>query len=261
MPNMSVDSDQTASAAPVVFFLPARNEEATVGQVVRRVPAAVSGHPVRCLVIDDRSSDATAEVASRAGAEVVPLEAPRGLGAAVRRGLSEAVASGAVAVAFCDADCEYDPAELERLVTEILNGQADYVVGSRFAGGSRRMRLHRILGNLVLSRLLSMVAGIRISDGQSGYRALSRRAAAAAEVIHDFNYAQVLTLDLLAKGFTYKEVPISYRHRTSGRSFVRIIPYLFRVVPAVARELRASSATRVDADASVLDDVRLESGP
>lgn len=233
---------------PVVLFLPARNEEATVGEVIRRAPLTIGVHPVLRLVIDDGSCDATAEVASRAGAEVISLEAPLGLGAAVRRGLSEGVARGAVAVAFCDADHEYDPAELERLVTEILSGRADYVVGSRFAGGPRRMRVHRRLGNLVLSRLLSMLAGVHISDGQSGYRALSRQAAAAAEVIHDYNYAQVLTLDLLAKGYSYKEVPISYSYRSSGRSFVRLIPYLLRVVPAIIRELNDSPAVNTGQD-------------
>jgi glycosyltransferase involved in cell wall biosynthesis len=230
------------ATGPVVLFLPARNEGATVGEVIRRAPSTAGGHPVLCLVIDDGSSDATADLASQAGAEVISLEAPLGLGAAVRRGLSEAVARDAVAVAFCDADREYDPAELETLVTEILAGRADYVVGSRFSGGPRRMRVHRMLGNWVLSRLLSLVAGVHISDGQSGYRALSRQAAAAAEVIHDFNYAQVLTLDLLAKGFAYREVPISYSYRASGRSFVRPIPYLLRVIPAVIRELNGPPA-------------------
>jgi hypothetical protein len=85
---------------------------------------------------------------------------------------------------------------------------------------------------------LSVPAGRRIRDGQSGFRALSAEAAAAAEIIHDYNYAQVLTLDLLGKGFRYLEVPISYRSRRHGRSFVRLPTYLRRVVPAVWHELR-----------------------
>ena len=84
--------------------------------------------------------------------------------------------------------------------------------------------------------------GCRITDGQSGYRAFSGEAAAEAEVIHDYNYAQVLTLDLLAKGFRYGEVPISYRFRTTGRSFVRLGRYLREVVPAVYREINSVSA-------------------
>jgi hypothetical protein len=102
------------------------------------------------------------------------------------------------------------------------------------------MRPHRRLGNLLLTRLLAIVARRPISDGQSGYRAFSLDAAATAEIIHDFNYAQVLTLDLLAKGYRYLEVPISYRFRTTGRSFVKLGPYLRHVVPAVYRELNAS---------------------
>ncbi len=79
-----------------------------------------------------------------------------------------------------------------------------------------------------------------ISDGQSGYRALSRRAAAEATIVHDYNYAQVLTLDLLAKGFVYGEVPVTYRFRRSGRSFIRLPTYLRHVVRGVARQLSAS---------------------
>ena len=82
-----------------------------------------------------------------------------------------------------------------------------------------------------------MVAGVPLTDGQSGFRALSATAAAQAEIIHDYNYAQVLTLDLLAKGFRYAEVPISYSFRTRGSSFVRPFEYLRNVIPAVARQL------------------------
>ena len=242
---------------PVILFLPAYEEAATVGAVVARVPAAVCGHPVRCLVVDDGSTDDTAARAEAAGAEVVSLPANQGLGAAVRTGLGLAVAAGAAAVAFCDADGEYAPEELERLVTPVLDGTADYVVGSRFAGERRRMRPHRWVGNRLLSGTLSVVAGHRLSDGQSGYRALSAPAARAAEVIHDYNYAQVLTLDLLAKGFRYAEVPISYRHRTEGTSFVRLVPYLRRVVPAVIRQLRANRQCSRP-ELSVLDDVVVE---
>ncbi len=225
-----------------MLFLPAWDEEQVVGDVVARAPRQVLGLPVDCLVIDDGSSDATAERAAAAGAEVVGLGAHRGLGAAVRRGLEEGVRRGAAAVAFCDADGEYAPEELERLVRPVLDGTADYVIGSRFAGAPRRMAPHRWLGNRILTVALGAVLGRRVSDGQSGYRALSPAAAADAEIIHDFNYAQVLTLDLLTKGYRYAEVPISYRFRTTGRSFVRPAGYLAQVLPAVVRQRRVQLA-------------------
>jgi glycosyltransferase involved in cell wall biosynthesis len=236
-----------AGPGPVVLFLPAHDEEATVAAVVRRVPELVGGRRVECLVVDDGSGDRTAEVAARAGAAVLATGHNLGLGAAVRAGLAAAVRRGAAAVAFCDADGEYDPGELDRLVAPILEGRADYVVGSRFAGDIRRMLPHRRAGNRLLTLLLGWVARAPIGDGQSGYRAMSRAAAADAEVVHDYNYAQVLTLDLLAKGYRYLEVPIGYRWRTAGRSFVRPAAYLRRVAPAVWRELNPPAPRRAPA--------------
>ncbi|CAN5561344.1 N/A [soil metagenome] len=228
--------------APILLFLPAHDEADAVGGVVARVPLHVAGHPVRCLVIDDGSTDRTSFVAEAAGAEVMRFERNRGLGAGVRAGLAAGAAMGAVAVAFCDADGEYAPEELGRLVAPILAGEADYVVGSRFAAGRPRlMHFHRMVGNRVLTAWVRRMTRLDVTDGQSGYRAFSPAAASAAEVIHDFNYAQVLTLDLVAKGFRYAEVPISYRFRSTGESFVKLGPYLRRVVPAVRRELRSPS--------------------
>ncbi|MGZ4748168.1 MAG: lysylphosphatidylglycerol synthase domain-containing protein [Oryzihumus sp.] len=228
--------------APVVAIIPVHNEEATVGTVVERLPRDHAGRPVVALVIDDGSTDASAARAAAAGARVVALPANLGLGAAVRRGLAEASALGPAAVVYLDADLEYDPRELGRLADPVLAGEADYVVGSRFAGQIRRMLPHRRFGNQVLTRWVRwMTRRPELTDGQSGYRAFSPRAAATAEVVHDYNYAQVLTLDLLGKGFTYAEVPIDYAFRRAGDSFVRLGRYLRRVLPAVHRELNTAS--------------------
>lgn len=226
--------------APVLLFMPAYNEERSVGACVRRVPEVILGHPVQILVIDDGSTDSTVEEAELAGAEVLSLRQNQGLGAAVRVGLFEGVKRRCAAVVFCDADGEYPPEELANLVSPIVEDRADYVVGSRFLGRIDHMRPHRRFGNVVLTRVLSLIARRKISDGQTGYRAFSPAAAADAEVIHDFNYAQVLTLDLLAKGYRYHEVPISYHFRTEGDSFIKLGPYLRNVLPAVYRELNTA---------------------
>ncbi len=244
MPPCICEDCLTMSApAPVFVFFPAHDEEATVASVVQRTPAVVLGHPVVVAVVDDGSTDDTAARAAAAGADVISFPANRGLGAAVRAGLAAGVARGAAAVVFLDADGESAPEELERLVAPVLDGRADYVVGSRFAGAPRDMRPHRWFGNRVLTvgvRHLVRRHGLQgLTDGQSGYRALSPAAAAAAEVIHDFNYAQVLTLDLVAKGFRYAEVPISYAFRQHGTSFIRLGAYLRQVVPAVVAEVRS----------------------
>ena len=228
--------------APVVVFLPAHDEEQVIASVIRRIPTAVAGRGVQVLVIDDGSSDATAQEARGAGAEVLSLGHNQGLGAAVRRGLAEAAARAPAAGVYLDADGEYPPEEIPAVVAPVLRGEADYVIGSRFAGRIDSMRPHRRLGNLVLTRWLRWTARRRdLTDGQSGFRAFSPAALGEAEVVHDYNYAQVLTLDLLAKGYRYAEVPISYAFRTTGTSFVSLGRYLRKVVPAVHRELNGAA--------------------
>ena len=223
--------------APVVFFVPARNEAPRIGDVIDRIPDSVDGRSVVKLVVDDGSTDDTVAVAHRHGALVVSHDTNRGLGAAVRTGFAAAVELDAAVVGFCDGDGEYDPSELPLLAAPILDGAADYVVGSRFAGDIEWMRPHRRIGNQVLTRWVRWMSRASVTDGQSGFRVLSAGAARDVEIAHDYNYAQVLTLDLLSKGFVYREVPISYRFRISGRSFVRLGRYLRKVVPTVLRQL------------------------
>ena len=148
----------------VLLFLPAFNEEDAVADCINRVPDTVCGLNVDCLVIDDGSTDGTAIEAKQAGAEVISLETNQGLGAAVRVGLSEGVKRKSSAVIFADADGEYPPEELENLVSPIIQGKADYVVGSRFLGDIEFMRPHRRFGNHVLTKILSLIARRKITD-------------------------------------------------------------------------------------------------
>jgi glycosyltransferase involved in cell wall biosynthesis len=223
----------------LAVVVPAKDEEATIGELLDRVARVrVPGHELRPIVADDGSADRTAEIARERGAVVVRHPRNLGLGAAVRTGLQAAVEAGASMVAYLDADLEYCPEDIPRLVEPILADRADYVLGSRFLGGVRGMRLYRRLGNHAFTALLMLLTRRRISDGQTGMRAFSREAASQAEIIHDYNYAQVLTLDLLRKGFRMEEVSIRYRVREHGASFVNW-RYPIKVLPAIWRELRS----------------------
>ncbi len=222
----------------LAVVIPAKDEEATIGELLNRVASLrVPGYRLRAFVVDDGSSDETAGIARRRGATVVGHPENRGLGAAVRTGLRASVEAGASLVAYLDADLEYYPEDIPRLVRPILDGRADYVLGSRFKGGVRRMKPYRRVGNHAFTVLLMLLTGRAMTDGQTGMRAFSREAAAAAEIIHDYNYAQVLTLDLLRKGFAFEEIPIRYSLREHGTSFVNW-RYPARVLPAIWRELR-----------------------
>jgi len=215
---------------------PARNEAATVGELVRRA-GCLEGHlgSVAVVVVDDGSTDGTATAAEAAGATVLrPPPGHSGLGAAVRTILEHGARTGAAAVAFMDADGEYAPEDLVQMVQLIRAGSADYVTGNRFvvAAPSGMPRWRRI-GNRSGSLAVSALVGLRVRDAQSGIRLLSAHAAAAAQVRHDYNYAQVLTIDLCRRGFRLAEVPVSYERRRQGRTFVRLPTYLRRVLPAM----------------------------
>ena len=226
----------------LAVVVPAKDEEATIGELLGRIGRVrVPGCELSTVVVDDGSTDRTAQIVREKGALVVRHSENEGLGAAVRTGLQTAVELGADVVAYLDADLEYYPEEIPHLVEPVLDGRAEYVLGSRFLGGGcgvRRMKLHRRVGNRTFTLLLVLLTRRRITDGQTGMRAFSREAAAAAEIIHDYNYAQVLTLDLLRKGFAFEEIPIRYRLREHGRSFVNW-RYPIRVLPAIWREVRA----------------------
>jgi Glycosyl transferase family 2/Type I phosphodiesterase / nucleotide pyrophosphatase/Sulfatase len=240
---------EVAAPAPAgsrcLAVVPARDEESAIAGVLSGIPQRACGLEVDLLVIDDGSRDATAAIAREHGARVIAHGRSRGLGAAVRTGLETARDEGYAAAVYLDGDGEYDPADFETVLDPVARGRADYVTGSRFLGAPRTgMTRHRTLANRAGSAMLGTLLHTIVTDGQTGYRAFSPRALAAARIRHDYNYAQVLTLSLWGAGIDAVEVPISYRRRLTGRSFVRYPEYLARVAPAVWREWRASRTNR-----------------
>ena len=223
---------------PLAVIIPAHNEAENLPGTLARMPFAQVSN-MRVIVVDDGSTDGSGDVARRHGADVVvrhPVN--RGLGAALRTGLAAARELDARAAVYIDADGEYPPEQIPDLLKPIEDGEADYVLGSRYLGTRGRQPFLRLMGNIVFTGLLCLASGRRITDGQTGFRAFSRMALECAEIIHDYNYAQVLTLDLLKKGMRLREVPISYRFRSRGKSFIGV-KYLWRVPVAMLREMLA----------------------
>jgi glycosyltransferase involved in cell wall biosynthesis len=240
-----VERGRPGPAGRCLAIVPAHDEEAAIGAVLAGLPSQACGMPVDLLVVDDGSRDATSHIAREYGARVITHERTRGLGAAVRTGLELARDDGYAAAVYLDGDGEYDPADFAAVLEPVARGRADYVTGSRFLDGPRDgMSWHRTLANRATSAVLGTLLHTVVSDGQTGYRAFSARALAAARIRHDYNYAQVLTLSLWGAGIDAVEVPISYRRRITGRSFVRYPEYMVRVAPAVWREWRASRTAR-----------------
>ena len=243
----------------VIVFLPAYNEEESIGMVIRNIPRDFHDKvDVKVLVIDDGSCDRTVEVSKRAGADyIVSFSKNKGLGAAVRAGLRECFERGADIGVMIDADGEYPAEYIPNLLKPIFQGEADYTMGSRFLGTIKGMKLYRRLGNYCFTFLQSLLLRRWIHDGQSGMRAFTRQAMQHAEIIHDYNYAQVLTLNLARKGFRVKEVPIPYHVRSTGSSFITFRGYLSSVLPAIWKEWNRK-VERIDIQKNACNLDRLE---
>jgi len=148
-------------------LVPAFDAAPTVGAVVRGLKETVE----RVVVVDDGSSDGTAEAAAAAGADVLRRPENGGKGAAIRTGLEWILASPATHVAFVDADGQHDPADLPALLAAARAGD-DFVIGSRMSDPDAIPR-YRYRTNEIGSQVLSRMTGLEVEDAQSGYRVVS----------------------------------------------------------------------------------------
>src|SRR3989338_5449755 len=155
----------------VVAVIPAYNEEKKVGEVVSALLPYVS----EVIVIDDGSSDSTSTVASLAGAVVYRLSINRGQGAALRAGFKKALQRVADIVITFDADGQFDPADVPRLVSPIIKNEVEAVLGSRNLGTSNMPTMKKVLLSGAI-KLTNLISGLSLSDTHNGLRAFSRSA-------------------------------------------------------------------------------------
>ncbi len=203
---------------PVTVVIPAYNEGASVARVVATVPGQLCGFDVAVLVVDDGSADDTAEQARRAGALVAPLGANTGQGNAFKVAYRLACTGGARYIATADADGQFDPPELERLLSMIVAGEADFVTGSRRLGVAHTDDSVRALGVVVFGRLISVLTGVRITDPANGLRAMRAEVASALDLRQMQYQSSELLISVIANGFRVREAPVTMRKRNEGAS-------------------------------------------
>jgi glycosyltransferase involved in cell wall biosynthesis len=226
----------------VAFVVPAYDEAERIGDTLaalRGLGPALGALDLRLriLVVDDGSGDGTGALATAAGADrVLRHQRNLGLGAAVRTGLAAARAEGADFVVKFDADLQHDPADVPALLAPLLSDEADLVYGSRFEQLSYRMPLVRRLGNVAFTRLMRWLTGWPLRDSQPGIFAMSRTYLAVFRLPGDYNYTQQLLLDAYHKGMRFTHVPVAFRERTTGRSFVSL-KYPLKALPQIGMVL------------------------
>jgi glycosyltransferase involved in cell wall biosynthesis len=189
----------------VLVAIPAYNEDRFIGSLVWKLRAR--GYDV--LVVDDGSTDSTADVAEAAGAMVLRHVGNRGKAAAVRTAFAHAVRQNPDALILIDGDSQHDPAEVEQVAAPVLQGVADMAVGSRFVGIESTIPRWRIVGQHALTLATNLGSGLALTDSQSGFRAFSRR---ALEVMRfrggGFSVESEMQFEAKSLGLAVVEVPI-----------------------------------------------------
>ena len=154
--------------------------------------------------------DKTVQVAKEAGADKI-LSHVHNLGLAItfRDALDEALDMGADVIVNIDADGQYDPSEITKLIQPVINNDADIVLGSRFDGYIDEMPMSKKLGNKVATKFASRAAGKHFSDAQTGFRAFSKDAAMRLNIMGDFTYTQETLVQAVNKNLRICEVPVN----------------------------------------------------
>lgn len=208
----------------LVVIIPCLNEEKTIKRVIQNIPKSIPGVGGReIVVIDDGSTDKTAEIALSTGAEVFSHPKNLGVGAAFKKGIELALEKKADIAVNIDADGQFDSKLITQLVAPIVNDEADFVTCSRFKDKNiiPDMPKTKIWGNKKMAQLVSYLTGQKFFDVSCGFRAYSKEALFNLNLFGKFTYTQESFLDLAFKGVRVKEIPLPVRgEREYGKSRV-----------------------------------------
>jgi glycosyltransferase involved in cell wall biosynthesis len=221
----------------LIVQIPCLNEEESLPETLRAIPRAIPGiERVEVLVIDDGSTDRTAEVALAHGADhIVRFTRRKGLAAGFMAGLDAALRLGADVIVNTDADHQYKGNEIPRLIEPIVKGEADMVVGDRVVGEvahfSPRKRRLQALGSWVVRK----VSGTGVADATSGFRALNREAALRINIVSEFTYTLESIIQAGKKKMAVAHIPITTQPTRPSRLFSSTWEYVKRSGATILR--------------------------
>ena len=228
----------------LVVLIPAFNEERTIAPVIRAVPRRIKGiFDVRVLVVDDGSTDRTVARAKKAKADkIVSHQGNKGLGIAFKTGIETALKMRADIVANIDADAQFDPRDIEKIIQPILLGKADMVTCSRFKNKALEPKMPFIkkFGNKLFTKTINFFTKRSFTDTQCGFRAYTKEACLRLNLFAKFTYTQETMIDLLHKGMRIEEIACRVQGERRGKS--RIVKhwwsYGLKAMIIVVRTLR-----------------------
>lgn len=202
------------SLPPVSVIIPCMNEEKTIGRCIQKARAALEKEGLEGeIIVSDNSTDRSREIAGDLGAKVViPLN--KGYGNSYMEGIRYARGKYFL---FADADDTYDLCEMPRLLKPMIEGEADFVMGTRLKGDIKKGAmpwLHRYIGNPVLTLILNFLFNTRFSDTHCGMRAITRESYMKLDMKSEgMEYASEMIIEAARKKVRMAEVPVTYYPR------------------------------------------------
>lgn len=205
----------------IAVIIPAYNEEGSIAEVVMSVNRLL-GFSYDTIVINDSSTDRTAEKARHAGAIVIELPCRLGIGGAVQTGFKYALEKGYDACIQADGDGQHPATEIPNLLRSVFNDRCDLVIGSRFVSGRDvDTPFMRRLGIGIISIFLRVTTGMRVKDTTSGFRAVSRRALRFFSSEYPQDYPEPESLIYAhQQGLKVVEIPTKMMNRKYGQSSI-----------------------------------------
>ena len=214
----------------LLILIPAFNEEAAVGDVVRSVRASVPDVPI--LVVDDCSLDSTVIVAGAAGAKVLTLPHHLGLGGAVQAGYKLAFELGFQYVIRVDGDGQHDARDIPRIFEALRKSGCEMVIGSRFMEGDAvYTSVSRSLGIRFFRMILRPILGKDVRDPTSGFVGVNRNALQVFSKSFPLEYPEIEALVVLQrKAFRFEEAPCRFHPRRTGKSSITPMKSIYYIV-------------------------------
>jgi len=223
----------------LTVVIPAYNEEKTIGKVIKEIPNTIpSIDKIDVIVIDDGSIDNTAEVARNAGAKVYSFKHNKGRAKAVAEGFARFLENDSDILVLTDADDQYDSQEIPLLVEPIVQKKADMVLGDRQVKKLDHMKFGNKIGNIMVTKTLSALIGMDISDAQSGFRSYTRETIARLHIFSNYTFTQETLIELKYKKLRMINVPITFRKRADkSRLISNIFSYAYKTLTIVTATL------------------------